>query len=220
MQETWVAVDHYYEELLISSDPMLDAALADAKAAGMPEISVSPLQGKMLMVLAKAVGAKRILEIGTLAAFSTIWMARALPKDGKLITLESEPKHRDVAQKNLERAGFAKQVEIMLGTAAESMRKLIAHKSQPFDFIFIDADKGGYAEYLKLALELSRLGTMIVTDNVVRDGEVANAKTEDANALGIRKYNELLAAESRIAASIVQTVGGRGYDGFTIAIVK
>jgi predicted O-methyltransferase YrrM len=198
----------------------LDAALADAKAAGMPEISVSALQGKMLMVLAKAMGAKRILEIGTLAAFSTIWMARALPKDGKLISLEFEPKHRDVAQKNLRRAGFAEQIEIMLGPAAESMKKLIAAKTEPFDFIFIDADKGGYAEYLKLAIELSRSGTLIVADNVVRDGEVANAKTEDESAQGIRKYNEVLAREPRVTASIVQTVGTKGHDGFTIAVVN
>ena len=215
----WVAMDDYIVDKFSIRDAALSAALADADKAGLPQISVSPAQGKMLMLLAKVQGAKRILEIGTLAGYSTIWLARALPPDGKLITLEYEQKHADIARANLDRAGFAKQVEIRVGRAIDSLPKLAEQKAGPFDFIFIDADKPGYADYLPWTIQLSRPGTVIIADNVVRDGAVCDAASKDENVQGIRRFNDKLAAETRVMTTAIQTVGSKGYDGFAIALV-
>jgi len=216
----WVAMDDYIVDKFAIRDAALDAALADADKAGLPQISVSPAQGKMLMLLAKAQGARRILEIGTLAGYSTIWLARALPADGRLITLEYEPKHADIARANIARAGFEKQVEVRVGAAIDSLPKFVEQKAGPFDFIFIDADKPGYVDYLPWTIKLSRPGTIIIADNVVRDGGVCDAASTDANVQGIRKFNDKLAAEPRVMATAIQTVGSKGYDGFAIALVK
>ena len=216
----WLAMDEYIVDKFAIRDSALDAALADADKAGLPQISVSPPQGKMLMLLAKAQGARRILEIGTLAGYSTIWLSRALPPDGRLITLEYEPKHADVARTNIARAGFAKQVEVRVGRGLDSLKKLVDEKAAPFDFIFIDADKTGYADYLEWTLKLSRPGTVIIADNVVRDGAVCDGASKDENVQGIRKFNDKLAAEKRVIATAIQTVGSKGYDGFSLALVK
>jgi predicted O-methyltransferase YrrM len=217
--EQWTAVDRYISELFVPHDPALDAALQASAEAGLPSINVAPNQGKFLQLLAKIQGAKRILEIGTLGGYSTIWLARALPAGGQLITLEFEPKHAEVAKKNLARAGLAKVVEIRLGPAADSLRQLVAEKCPPFDFIFIDADKDNYPEYLAWSLKLSRRGTCIIADNVVRQGAVIDPKHEDPRVQGVRRFHELLAAEPRLTATTIQTVGSKGYDGFTIALV-
>src|SRR5580698_9576281 len=194
-QTAWNAVDEYIDTQLVSSDPVLDAALAACTSAGLPAISVSPTQGKLLHLLARLQGARNILEIGTLGGYSTIWLARALPADGHLISLELDPKHAEVARANLARAGVANVAEILLGRAADSLQKLVAEKVGPFDLIFIDADKQGYADYLQWSLKLSRRGTLIIADNVVRKGEVADPSSTDANVQGIRRFNEVLAAE-------------------------
>ncbi|CAN7484444.1 O-methyltransferase [Phenylobacterium sp. LjRoot225] len=214
-QEAWTEVDHYLTEALLAPDPTLDAALADSQAAGLPAINVAPNQGKLLMLLAQMTGARRILEIGTLGGYSTIWLARALPADGRLVTLEYEPKHAEVARKNLARAGFADQVEVKVGAAIAALPSL----EGPFDFIFIDADKSGYPDYFLWSLKLARPGTVIVADNVVRAGKVLQPGN-DANALGVRRMNELIAAEPRVAATAVQTVGSKGWDGFCLIRVK
>lgn len=218
--ETWTAVDRYITELLVGPDPALDGALAASAAAGLPAIAVSAPQGKLLAILARAQGARNILEIGTLGGYSTIWLARALPPGGKLVTLELDPKHAAVARENLARAGLSHAVELRLGPAAESLRGLLAEGRGPFDFIFIDADKPGYPQYFALALQLSAAGTLIVADNVVRDGAVADPDTTDPNVQAVRRYNALLAAEPRVTATVLQTVGSKGYDGFAIALVN
>lgn len=199
--------------------PALDAALERSKAAGLPMINVSPPQGKFLYVLAMIQGAKRILEIGTLGGYSTIWLAQALGPEGKLVTLEFEPKHAEVARANIARAGLAPKVETMVGPASESLAKLVAAGTAAFDFIFIDADKESYPEYLKWAMKLSRAGTIVVADNVIRKGAVIEANSSDARVQGVRKFNEAVAADSRLTATALQTVGIKGYDGFTIAVV-
>lgn len=219
-QETWAAVDDYIGGLFAASDAALEAALAAADKAGLPQINVSPVQGKLLMLLARALGARKILELGTLGGYSTIWLARALPPDGKLVTLEFEVRHAEVARANIARAGFADKVDVRLGRAIETLPKLLAEGAGPFDFIFIDADKPGYADYLGWALKLSRPGTLIVADNVVRDGAVADASSQDPNVQAVRRFNELLASEPRVTATALQTVGSKGYDGFAIALVK
>jgi predicted O-methyltransferase YrrM len=218
--EKWTVVDRYITDLFGASDAALEAALASSEAAGLPAINVSPPQGKLLMLLAKALGARNILEIGTLGGYSTIWLARALPPDGRLITLEFEPKHAEVARANIARAGFANSVEVRLGAAIETLPKLASEAVGPFDFIFIDADKPSYSEYLDWSLKLSRPGTLIVADNVVRDGAVVDASSTDALVQGIRRFNEKLAAELRVSATALQTVGVKGYDGFAMALVK
>jgi predicted O-methyltransferase YrrM len=217
--EPWIAFDRYVADLFLPPDPALDAALEDAKAAGLPSISVSPAQGRLLHVLARALGARRILEVGTLAGYSAIWLARALPAGGRLITLEADPTHARVARANLARAGLDAVVEVREGRAAETMPRLVAEGADPFDLIFIDADKPGYADYLEWALELSRPGTLIVADTVVRKGEVADDASDDPNVLGARRFNARLAAEPRVRATVVQTVGSKGYDGFAFAVV-
>ena len=218
-QERWTAVDEYIGGLLLQPDPALDAALTDSAAAGLPPINVSPAQGKLLQLLARLQGARAILEIGTLAGYSTIWLARALPPGGRLITLEAEPKHAEVARANIARAGLSDVVELRLGQALETLPRLAAEGRGPFDLIFIDADKQSTAEYFSWALRLARRGSLIVVDNVVRNGAVADADSTDPSIQGIRRFNDVLAAEGRVSATAIQTVGSKGYDGFALALV-
>jgi len=217
--ETWTAVDRYLNALFVPPDPVLDAALAASAAAGLPPINVTPNQGKLLQILARLAGARNILEIGTLGGYSTIWLARALPADGRLVTLESEPKHAEVARGNLARAGVGGLVELRLGRALDTLPQLAAEGHGPFDLIFIDADKPGYPDYLTWALKLSRRGTLIIADNVVRKGAVIDANSNDSLVRGVRRFHELLAAENRISATVIQTVGSKGHDGFAIGLV-
>ena len=219
-KEVWASVDEYVSGLLIPPDAALDGALERSKAAGLPEIQVSGAAGKFLYLLARLQRAERILEIGTLGGYSTIWLARALPANGRLITLEFEPKHAEVASGNLAAAGLDKIVEIRVGKAADALQQLAREKTQPFDLIFIDADKPGYPEYLRLVLPLSRPGTLLIADNVVRDGAVADPDSAKPDVQGIRRFNEMLAQEPRVSATIIQTVGNKGYDGFALAIVN
>jgi predicted O-methyltransferase YrrM len=219
-QELWTSVDRYITDTLIPADPVLEAALTASTDAGLPPIAVAPNQGKWLMILAQIVGAQSILEMGTLGGYSTIWLARALPPDGSLITLEADPKHAEVARANIALAGFADKVEVRLGKALETLPEIAAEGLSPFDFIFIDADKGNYPEYLEWALKLSRPGTLIIADNVVRDGAVIDAANPDPAVQGVRRMNEIIAAEPRLSATAIQTVGSKGYDGFAIAIVR
>ncbi len=219
-QNTWAAVDGYISEQFIPSDAVLEAALEASAAAGLPPISVSPAQGKMLMLLAQLQGAQSILEMGTLGGYSTIWLARALPKEGRLVTLEAEPKHVEVARNNIALAGLSNLVDVRLGKAIETLPLLVKEGLGPFDFIFIDADKPGYPSYLPWALKLSRPGTLIIADNIVRNGAVADAASKDANVQGVRRFNELLAAEPKVSTTMIQTVGVKGYDGFTMSIVQ
>jgi predicted O-methyltransferase YrrM len=218
-QEQWTAVDKYYTDLLVQSDPALDAALAASAEAGLPAINVSPNQGKLLHLLARMQQARNVLEIGTLGGYSTIWLARALPKDGKLITLEAVPEHAAVARANFARAGIADLVDLRLGLAADTLPKLQSEHRGPFDLIFIDADKTSTAEYFTWALKLSRRGSLIIVDNVVRKGGVIEPNSEDAGVQGIRRFNQLLSAEKRVSATAIQTVGSKGYDGFAMALV-
>jgi len=218
-QDQWTAVDSYIEKLFIAPDFALEAALDSSKAAGLPTINVSPAQGKLLHLLARMQGAHKILELGTLGGYSTIWLARALPPDGRLISLEIDPKRAEIARANIARAELASVVEIRVGRATDSMQRLLAESSGPFDLIFIDADKPGYAEYLQWALKLSRAGTLILADNVIRKGAVADPTSADENVQGIRKFNEALAAEKRVTTSVIQTVGSKGYDGLALILV-
>ncbi len=218
-QERWTAVDRYVTDLLVPPDPALDAALQASAAAGLPAIGVSPNQGKLLQLLARLQGARAILELGTLGGYSTIWLARALPPGGRLVTLEADSKHAEVARANLARAGLADVVEVRLGRGLDTLPRLAAEGAGPFDLIFIDADKPSIPEYFAWALRLSRRGSLIVVDNVVRDGEVVDAGSSDPNVQGVRRFNELLAAEQRVSATTLQTVGSKGYDGLTFALV-
>jgi predicted O-methyltransferase YrrM len=218
-ESQWTAVDSYIADLFVGPDSALDAALAASNTAGLPAIAVSPSQGKLLMLMARAMGARKILEIGTLGGYSTIWLARALPADGNLITLEYDPKHAEVARANIARAGFANVVELREGRAQDTLPQLVSENRGPFDFIFIDADKPGYPDYLAWSLKLSHPGTVIIADNVVRKGEIVDANSADANVQGMRRFNALLAAEPRVSATEVQTVGSKGYDGFAYAVV-
>jgi predicted O-methyltransferase YrrM len=219
-KELWTAVDRYLVESLIPRDPLLDEALEANTAAGLPTIDVAPNQGKLLNLLARIQGARRILEIGTLGGYSTIWLARALPSDGKLTTLEVEAKHAEVAQANIERAGLSSIVELRLGPALDSLVQLCAEGVRPFDFIFIDADKQNIPGYLEWSLRLSHPGTVIVIDNVIREGAVINPDDPDPRVQGVRRFFEMLAADSRLDATTIQTVGSKGYDGFTLAVVR
>jgi predicted O-methyltransferase YrrM len=221
--DRWDAVDAYITDMLVGHDPALERALAASAAAGLPQIAVSPPQGKMLNLLARIHGASSILELGTLGGYSTIWLARALPADGRLVTLELNPRHAEVASANVERAGLAGLIEIDVGPALEGLRALIAERAGPFDLVFIDADKRRTPEYFELALELTRPGSVIVTDNVVRDGELVDAGSDDPGVQGMRRFHELLAhgvAGHRITATTIQTVGAKGYDGFTLTLVE
>lgn len=213
--ELWDKVDQYIADTLVQPDEALTAALEASDKAGLPAINVSPSHGKLLWILARLVNAKRILEVGTLGGYSAIWMARALSSDGWLITLEAVEKHARVAKANIARAGLEKKVEIRIGPALDTLPSLRG----PFDFTFIDADKQNNAEYFTWALKLSRPGSVIVVDNVVRDGKVVDARSRDASVLGVRRLNELIAAERRVSATAIQTVGTKGYDGFAVALV-
>jgi predicted O-methyltransferase YrrM len=217
-QEQWTAVDRYITDLLVPSDPALDAALQTSAAAGLPPHNVSPNQGKLLLLLAQIQRARTILEIGTLGAYSTIWLARSLPPDGRLVTLEADPKHAEVARANIAHAGLSDVVELRLGRALDTLPQLAAEGRDPFDLIFIDADKPSNPDYFAWALKLSRPGSLIIADNVVRNGAVVDAKSSDPSVQGVRRFNELLASP-RVSATAIQTVGSKGYDGFAIAIV-
>jgi predicted O-methyltransferase YrrM len=216
----WAAVDKYFGDLLAPADVLLAAAAANNRKAKLPAIDVSPLQGQFLQLLVRMTQATRVLEIGTLGGYSTICMARALPKDGRVVTLEYEPRHAEVARANLRNAGLLKLVDIRVGRALDSLPMLHHEKAGPFDFVFIDADKENNPQYLEWAIKLSRPGTTIFVDNVVRDGEVANAKSKDPDILGTRRMTEMMAAHPRLTATALQNVGVKGYDGFAIAVVK
>jgi predicted O-methyltransferase YrrM len=218
-QDTWSAVDSYFVDMLVPGDPALDAALAASAAAGLPAINVAPNQGKLLQLLARLVGARAILEIGTLGGYSTIWLARALPPGGRLITLEYDPNHAEVARANLANAGLSETVEVRVGRAVESLPLLAAEGHGPFDLIFIDADKPSNPDYFAWALKLSRPGSLIIIDNVVRNGAVIDPSSADPNVQGVRRVTELIAAEPRVSATALQTVGSKGYDGLAIALV-
>jgi predicted O-methyltransferase YrrM len=215
----WTVVDQYITDMLVPPDRALDDALAASEAAGLPSIHVAPNQGKLLQLLATIHGAKRILEIGTLGGYSTIWLARALPKSGRLITLEAMPKHAEVARANIANAGLQEIVELRLGKALDLLPQIAAEKQTPFDLIFIDADKPNTPEYFQWALKLSRPGSLIIADNVVRDGAVVEANSKDAGVQGVRRLIEMIAAEPRVSATAIQTVGSKGYDGFAMALV-
>src|SRR5215475_11034121 len=208
--ELWTAVDDYFGKLLMAPDKALEQALADSVAAGLPAIAVSPLQGKQLLVLAQMQNPKRILEIGTLGGYSTIWLARALPDDGRLVTLEFSPKHAEVAKANIARAGVSHKVEIRVGPALDTLPLVAAENRGPFDFVFVDADKRNNPGYFEWALKLSRPGSIILVDNVVRDGTIADMQNTDADLVGTRRMHELVAAESRVTATAIQTVGAKG----------
>lgn len=216
--ETWTAVDDYITGLIVHADRALDAAQEASRAADLPAISVSAALGKFLHLLARIQGARKILEIGTLGGYSTIWMARALPPDGRLVTLEFDPKHAEVARANIARAGLSDRVDVRLGRAIDALPGLV--EEGPFDLVFIDADKPSTTDYFNWALKLARRGTVIVVDNVVRDGKVASPSGDgDESVEGMRKFMTALASEKRVSATAVQTVGAKGYDGFAIAIV-
>lgn len=217
--DLWTAVDNYINDLLVPPDPALDAALAASEAAGLPAIAVTPAQGKLLMLLAQIQQARTILEIGTLGGYSTIWLARALPDEGRLITLEAEPKHAEIARANIARAGLSSRVEVRVGQALDTLPLLETEGVSPFDLIFIDADKQNYPDYLIWSLKLSRRGSLIIADNVVRNGKVNDASSGDPHVQGVRRFHELIAAEPRLSATTIQTVGSKGYDGFTLAVV-
>jgi predicted O-methyltransferase YrrM len=217
----WADVDRFIEERVAPSDPILDAALRDAHDAGLPAISVSPSQGKLLTVLARAINARRVLEVGTLAGYSTIWLARGLPTDGRIVTLEFDPKHAAVARTNFQRAKLATMIDVRVGAAIDTLPAIAAEKLEPFDLVFIDADKVNTPEYFDWALKLTRPGALIVVDNVVRNGKLADPDSHDVNVRGMQRFMDLLARHSnanRVVASAVQTVGSKGYDGFAIAL--
>ncbi|WP_409174095.1 O-methyltransferase [Brevibacillus fortis] len=218
-REQWTAVDHYFTDKLLEADSVLDTVLQENAAAGLPAIDVAPNQGKFLHLLARIQGARSILEIGTLGGYSTIWLARALPADGRLITLEYDPKHAEVAQSNITRAGLNQIVEVKVGLALDSLIQLHKENRGPFDFIFIDADKKGNPDYFQWALKLSRKGTVIITDNVVRSGQVVDETSTDPNIVGVRQFTDMVAEEQRVSGTVVQTVGSKGYDGFAIMLV-
>lgn len=219
-QKNWTVVDDYLNAKLGNSDSVLEATLAANIKAKLPAFDVAPNQGKLLYLLAKMSGAKRILEIGTLGGYSTIWLARAASAGGTVLTLESEPRHVDVATKNIRRATLACKVDIRLGPALATLEQLVKEEVEPFDFVFIDADKPNNPAYLEWAIKLSRPGTVIVADNVIRDGEIIDAESEDPRVQGVREFFDKIANDARLEATAIQTVGSKGYDGFALAIVK
>ncbi|KAF0224096.1 MAG: hypothetical protein FD176_1494 [Rhodospirillaceae bacterium] len=214
-KQTWTAVDEYFAQALMPADPVLDAALVASREAGLPAINVAPNQGKLLHLMARMMGARNILEIGTLAAYSTLWLARALPADGRLVTLEADPAHAAVARANIARAGLDGVVDLRVGKALDTLPTLTG----PFDFVFIDADKPNNPHYFEWALKLARPGAVIIVDNVVRDGKVLDAQAEE-KVQGVRRLAERLAGDSRVSATALQTVGGKGWDGFILAVVN
>ena len=218
-QERWTQVDRYLTDLLIPEDAVLEETLRRSEEAGLPAIQVSPNQGKMLALIARAQGARTVLEIGTLGGYSTIWLARGLPPGGRLVTLELSSQHAEVARSNFERAGLDDVIDLRVGRASETLAGLVAEDREPFDFIFIDADKPSTTDYFRQALALSRLGTLIVVDNVVRGGEVVDPESNDVNVRGIRRFFEEASAEPRVDTTAIQTVGSKGYDGLSFALV-
>jgi len=218
-KDVWKQVDRYFTDALILPGDGFDAALDTNHKADLPAIDVTSLQGKFLELLVRVTGARRVLEIGTLGGYSTLWLARSLPAGGHVVTLELEPRHAEVARTNLEVAGLASCVNLRVGPAADTLAVLVREHVAPFDFIFIDADKASYPEYLQSSLTLSRPGTLIVADNVVRDGKVIDPENPDPNIQGVRRFTELIAAERRLSSTVLQTVGSKGYDGFAISIV-
>ena len=218
--DEWNDVDRYFEDKLISNDTALAAALTASEAAGLPRIAVSATQGKMLNLLAASIGAERILEIGTLGGYSAIWMARALPADGRLISLEFDARHAEVARANLENAGVGDRVEIWIGAGLDLLPKVAAAGIGPFDMTFVDADKENIPEYVDWAVKMSRSGALIVVDNVVRHGAVLDGDSDDPDVIGVRRFHDMLSADDRLSATSIQTVGVKGYDGFTLAMVK
>ncbi len=218
-QERWSAVDEYVAGLLVPHDPALEAAQSASDAAGLPAIQVSPPQGKLLNLLARSIEAKTILEFGTLGAYSTIWLGRALPEGGRLVTLEADPGYAKVARENIARAGLEDLVDLRVGAALDLLLDLHADHIGPFDFTFIDADKENSPAYFAWSLDHSRPGSLIVADNVVRDGTLADPGSEDPKVEAQRRLHEMIAAENRVSATTIQTVGGKGYDGFLIALV-
>jgi predicted O-methyltransferase YrrM len=218
-QDQWTAVDEYLTQLLVPHDHVLDGVLHDSEQAGLPPIHVAPNQGKLLMLFAQMIGAKSILEVGTLGGYSTVWLARALPSDGKLITLEIDPKHAQVAQDNFAKAHLAHQIELRLGSAVDSLQQLVNEAHAPFDMVFIDADKTNNLTYFQYALQLSHVGSLIIVDNVVRGGAVIEAHSHDKNVQGVRQLLDALSHDKRVSVTAVQTVGSKGYDGLAIARV-
>jgi predicted O-methyltransferase YrrM len=220
MESLWNDVDAYFEDHLTVPDEALELALKDSASAGLPAINVTPLQGKFLALLAQLCHAQRILEIGTLGGYSAIWMGRALPTDGSLVTLEINKGHAAVAQRNLERAGLSERVHVVVGPASHSLAHMISDQVEPFDLVFIDADKESSEEYFEAALRLSRVGTVIVVDNVVRKGAIVEKGTSDTMVLGIQRLADRLTRETRVTSTAIQTVGAKGYDGFILAVVR
>lgn len=218
-QDVWTAVDQYINQLLVPGDPELDSALEASAAANLPNIQVSPPQGKLLHIIARLVGARNILEIGTLGGYSTLWLARALPPGGRVLTLEASDKHADVATKNFARAGLSDVIELRRGKALDSLPRVAAEGRGPFDLIFIDANKSNMDEYFDWAVKLSRRGTAILSDNVIRHGGLIDATSEDEDIQGVRRFTERVAADSRVSATAIQTVGSKGYDGFALIVV-
>jgi predicted O-methyltransferase YrrM len=218
-QDRWTAVDAYIDESVLGFDPVLNDVLEASAAGGLPSIAVSPSQGKFLFIIAKAIGARRILELGTLGGYSGVWLARALPPDGRLVTIEVDPKHAEVARRSFERAGVARVIDLRVGQALDVLPQLGAEESAPFDLAFIDADKGHYPEYLKWAVQLCRPGALIIADNVVRDGAVIDATSEDPAVRGVRRFMDQLGADGQVAATVIQTVGAKGYDGLAVLLV-
>ena len=219
-QQLWTSVDDYITNLFVPFDSVMQQALATSEAAGLPSISVAPNEGKLLMLLAQLCKARRILEIGTLGGYSTVWLARGMPPGGTLITLETNAKHAEIARINLTRGGLAEIVEVRVGPTGDTLPQLASEGCDPFDLIFIDADKEGYSEYFAWALKLARPGTLIIADNVIRDGEILDPASRNPRVQGIRRFNQLLANELRVKATVIQTVGRKGHDGMAIAVVQ
>ena len=218
-ESMWEAVDRYFGDLLLAKDPALAAALTESEAAGLPEIAVAPNQGALLNLLVQAIGARRILEIGTLGGYSTVWLARALPAGGRLISLEVSPKHAEVARRNVDNAGLSGVVNVRVGRALDLLPGIAAAGEGPFDLVFVDADKPSNPDYFDWAVRLARKGSLIVIDNVVRGGAVADGDSFDPNVKGVRSLAERMAADKRVSATVIQTVGVKGYDGLAIALV-
>ena len=218
-QELWTKVEEYFAPV-VQEDQALRAAAKEGEKAGLPPIAVSPNEGKLLMLMAQLIGARKILEVGTLGGYSAIWLARGLSEGGRLITLEYEQKHADVAKKNIERAGLGAIVDVRVGDATKTMPELFKEGVGPFDLIFLDANKDGYPAYFEWSLKLARKGTVIIADNVVRDGGVIDAASKDASIQGVRRFNEMVAAETGVSATAIQTVGSKGYDGFAVVLVS
>ena len=219
VDERWTAVDEYADGLLVGQDDGLRGALEASDAAGLPSISVSPAQGKLLHLLARSIGARAILEIGTLGGYSTIWLARALPSGGRLITIEADEKHAAVARQNIARANLSATVDLRVGRALDVLPSIERERLAPFDLVFIDADKPNTPDYFRWALRLSRVGTLILIDNVVRNGALADAVSQDPAVVAMRRVLDVIAAEPRVSATVLQTVGVKGYDGLAVALV-